>query len=254
MNLASLLLQADAPKWTDVGGFIATSAGVVVTFAAVLVALFGPRWQANRSQPKLSLSVEPAGLEWTVGEVFGAQPMILLLHNAEGRDTAVDVEVFAYVTSHFKRDDGMPSGHVAVDSEPLVFENPLGSNPVRTASSIPSGFSRKAYWALVGQPGVIAQAFAQEPRDAAANELLAAVAVDPYGRTEVSWMWFGRKYLVDLIVTGSNFDAVYFSGVVESVISEADGERDPGSVGYLWTEQPRRVAPEHWKPPVPSAG
>ena len=98
MNLASLLLQADAPKWTDVGGFIATSAGVVVTFAAVLVALFGPRWQANRSQPKLSLSVEPAGLEWTVGEVFGAQPMILLLHNAEGRDTAVDVEVFAYVT------------------------------------------------------------------------------------------------------------------------------------------------------------
>lgn len=183
------------------------------------------------------------GISWPVGGAFGAQPMMLLLHNAEGRDTARDVEVFAYVAGQITSEEDMPAMHVPADTDPLVFENPLGSNPVRTIGSIPAGFSRKVYWALVGEPRPVAQAFAQDVPNVA-GVVSAAVAVDPYGRTEVPWMDFQAAYVVDLIVTGSNFDALYFSGVFESYMSEAEDAHDGGLVGYTWAKQPEPVAPE----------
>jgi hypothetical protein len=161
-------------------------------------------------------TVEPPGIESTATSSYDyADTMGIILHNADGRDTARDVEVFAYVVSHPTSREWHTD--LPVEMEPLVFENPLGSNMSRTVSSVPPGFYRKAWWVVVGEPAEVTKAFVADDKPQV-EDMSAAVCIDPYSRQGVPWLSTGRAYVVDLIVTGSNFDAVYFSGVFEGIV------------------------------------
>jgi hypothetical protein len=232
--LAAAAAKADSPKWTDVAGFIATSAGVLVTLAAVLVALFGPRWQATRLVPRMSVTLETHNISWGVKHGDGYRDALALyLHNETGQDTARDVEVF--VSAEAKLDDGSLS--IAADGEPLVFHNPLSGEQPRTVSNVPSGFNRKVRWCLVGEPTHLSQTFGRTTLPLEVNQLdaIAAVYVDPSSRDDVGWMLPGLNYAVTFIVTGSNFDAVYFDGIFGGKL-DADGQY----ASYEWIEAPKQ--------------
>jgi hypothetical protein len=85
---------ASDPNWTDIGGFVAAAVGVIITFGAVLVALFGPRYNAWRRRPKLGVKSEPSTVSWSPYGSIPAHVMYLSIHNEDGSDTARDVEVF----------------------------------------------------------------------------------------------------------------------------------------------------------------
>jgi hypothetical protein len=233
---AAAAAKADTPKWTDVAGFIATSAGVLVTLAAVLVALFGPRWQARRLMPSMTITLEAHSMSWAVKQGDGYRNALgFYLHNETGQDTARDVEVF--VSAEGKLDDGSLS--IAANGEPLVFHNPLSGEQPRTVSNVPSGFNRQVRWCLVGEPTHLGQSFGRTtlPLELEYLDAVAAVYVDPSSRNDVAWMLPGVRYAVTFIITGSNFDAVYFDGIFGGKL----GTNDHGQfAAYEWIEAPKQ--------------
>jgi hypothetical protein len=80
------------PMWTDIGIFVATGVGVIVTFAAVLVALFGPGLRRSRRRPIVTLTSPEPWIKIDLTDPDPADPaslvlMRLTLHNKRGRDT-----------------------------------------------------------------------------------------------------------------------------------------------------------------------
>jgi hypothetical protein len=237
VNVALLALQAgqpEEPKWTDVAGFFATSAGVAVTLIAVLVALFGPRWQTKRSRPNLRIEAQPpgVGVPYDLDSVVGLQ---LLLRNDVGRDTAREVEVFASVVSH---DDPDCVEDVVVEYESLVFENPVGGNTTPTSATVPAGFARPVWFALIGTRKAASAGFVFDVDDREASDLGAAITIDPYARHGMPWLRTDRNYEAKLVVTGSNFDALTFAGTLRGAIRPepiVDGGPLVDVVEFRWT-------------------
>lgn len=237
----SLFSVAESPKWTDVASVIVASVGVVATLAAVLVALFGPRYHARRSRPMLSLVAHPPGMGLAVEFDDSAEAMQLLLRNRPGQDTARDVEIFASVSA--EREDGA-STEIVVEYEPLVFENPLGSNGSRTSGTVPAGFSRPVWFALVGQRQAVARAFTVDAAPEQAHDVGAAVTIDPYVRSWMPWLEPQVNYDVKLVVTGSNFDAVTLGGRLRGEFGQEPVDDSGATVKVIvfeWTEEPRQI-------------
>jgi hypothetical protein len=70
------IVNQSGPSWVEI-------AGVVATFLAVLVALFGRQLYESRRRPKLTLSPYPETYTTTVG--LDSVPMNLKLHNERGK-------------------------------------------------------------------------------------------------------------------------------------------------------------------------
>jgi len=260
MTVVLLAVQAgqpEDPKWTDVAGFIATSAGVVVTLLAVLVALFGPGWQTKRRRPKVTLRVDPNSgplpVPINISERY-ARDMRLLIENDPGQDTALDVEVFVTIVGDPGKDDsGFEYFEGVTEAEALVFDNPELGGPLRDTSTVPAGFSRPVWFALVGP---IDTAFVgvglrwSGPEDSEAVRLTkrddlracAIVTTADANRGPAPVLLLEHGYTVHLIVTGSNFDAQHYVGRVKG--SYENGEMSD-YVDYEWIQPPTRTT----KPP-----
>ena len=187
--------------------------GVVVTFLAVLVALFGQQFHAWRRQPRLTLTPDPDSYATAVG--LGGVPMNLRLHNERGRDTARDVEIFVTVATREIGQQGVPSMTVATDAN-LNLDDPAAEGPGRATTTVPSGHSRNVNFAVVG---------VLEDEHGKLTDRWAYLALYPPRFAEASWLVFGVDYAATLVVTGSNFDAITYRGNLAFSETDEDGVR-----------------------------
>jgi hypothetical protein len=111
---------------------------VLITFLAVIVALFGPAWRAYRRRPLLSL-----GIEYDRVPMGAPVPMVhLTVTNHPRKETATDVEV--YVLSMRAPPQNMTRGahydFAISPRRPLRWSEPL-DNPA--SQTVPAGFTRR---------------------------------------------------------------------------------------------------------------
>jgi hypothetical protein len=201
--------------WTDVGIFFATSAGVVVTVCAVLVALFGPGWDRRRRRPVVTLSTVYRSRSTRVSDT---DPFCLRLHNKTGCETAREVEVFAEVTFPV---EGGGLGVVAEQAN-LNFDNPTDDGPGRSTASVPAGFSRDVNLAVLDEAEFVDL---DDTDDHERRRLrVAYLALYPKRLVRTAGLHENRTYEVGITVTGSNFDAVRYVGhlAFSDVISDGD--------------------------------
>jgi hypothetical protein len=196
--------------------------GVVLTLAAVLVALFGPAWRAKKRRPKLSLSATDVVHEaWNADMVDDLTEGFLLLEAAKGKDTAEDVEVHVSVAKPLFK-GSLPMR--VRQSRRVCFDSFTESEDGEPRSNVPSGFVRRIPWAAVGHYRTL---WALVPKgelppgapDAAEyyEDNTALLNLHPRNKRTVAALdtLFGGTYYVHVTVTGSNFDALNYSGVVD---------------------------------------
>lgn len=226
-----------APQWTDIAGFWAPLAGVVVTFLAVLVALFGPDWRRKQRSPRVMLEAESPwhGINIPSGSVY---EFGLFIKNSTGRDTAHDVEVF--VSAYARQEDGghfpVNRGHFPVNRGQLTYGHIQGSNERPLSAAIPAGFSRHVLLAAMGAPDAV-QGKLAGVRDPVPRESWAALAVDDRG-THSCWLDTRYEYRIELVIIGSNFDALTYHG---TLAFEDPDEKNPYS-RVRWTALPSLAA------------
>jgi hypothetical protein len=208
------IVNQSGPSWVEI-------AGVVATFLAVLVALFGRQLYESRRRPKLALSPYPETYTTTVG--MDSAPMNLKLHNERGKDTARDVEVFVTVESVPAK--GAPGWTPASDIN-LNFDDPEADGPGRSTTTVPSGHSREVNFAVV-------QVLTDEHGRPTDQWGYLAVYPPRFAKNRV--LFSGHKYTATLVVTGANFDAITYRG--ELAFSE---EREAGVLlrSLRWSKPP----------------
>jgi hypothetical protein len=180
------------------------------TVAAVLAALFGPRvieWERSRRKtPRLSAN-QPNDFAVTANEQFDSG---IELSNAPGRDPALDVEVFFTIWSdEYEHEEA--TRNLGMRATPAYLQL------LTTVTRINPGFLRKVPFVRLSY-----------------NPHGDSVAVgDWVPGTARADIFVGRRYIIEIAVTGSNFDAVYFSGhaTVEAVTIGDDEE----GVSFRWT-------------------
>lgn len=203
--------EAD-PTWTQVGQFWVSLVGVVVTFGAVMVALFGQRWHASRKRPKLTLRVDQVSSAWPRGSDSSATTMWMRLVNAAGRDPAHDVEVFVSMAGKVA-DPEVPGGvafDILAEDEALAFGSPMRGRAEETRATVPAGHSRWLAFADVGEPVSLARK--AKVMAMHVDEERARLCVDSPDEPLVPWLDFDVDYTVEIVITGSNFDALRFRG------------------------------------------
>ena len=173
------------------------------TVAAVLAALFGPRiieWErSTRKTPRLTVK-EPNDFAAKTSEQVDSR---VELSNAPGRDPALDVEVFLTVWS-----DEYESGET-------LRAIPVHLRPLATIPRINPGFLREVNFVRLKPGG-----------DGAVGDWLPGVASGD--------IFVGGRYIIELAVTGSNLDPVYFSG--HATIDAVTTDDDDG-VSFRWTRK-----------------
>jgi hypothetical protein len=203
-------MKSSGATWTDVGIFWATLGGVIVTFLAVLVALFGPRLQERWKRPKIT--VDSIGGMQARSELW---PLVvrLMLCNQQGRDTARDVEVFASLT----RD-----GAIVADQATLDFEDPttIGSSG-RSVATVPPGFAREVSLLVL------------EPVWDSEGWLRAGTVA--FFRPGTVVLRDQATYKVLIAVTGANFDAVHYVGHFRLDV-DFDADEVPTSIEFQWID------------------
>jgi hypothetical protein len=232
------MATAADPSWTDIGIFWATLGGVIATFAAVLVALFGQRLHQWRRRPQITVTSDPPSmgirvdpdskLVWTPS----ASVLRLRLHNEPGRDTARDVEVFVDAVAQV--------GFVtfeAADSANLNFDDPTDDDgPGRSIATVPSGYSRRVNFAVLMRGGDQDVHNEDEARNMKIkHEAWGYLAVYPPSLTAGSTLHDNASYDVRITVTGANFDAISYRGVVAF---EDEEDTDLGPLKYLTWKEP----------------
>lgn len=249
--LRLLLAPSSAAPWTAEAQFWVTVMGVFVTVAAVLVALFGPQWHAARLRPQLSLKVDKTSVEWAVGSSGSAVTFWLRLANARGRDTARDVEVFVSTAAEVPEQES-PTGVgyvIPAEDEPLLFGTPMSGRAEEQRVTVPAGHSRWLAFADAGEPGEVAAAVGADMsalmrlawRSGVDEEQpRARLRVDAPGEPVVPWLGFGVTYPVEIVVTGSNFDALRFRGEFGSRWGQDEGLGE--TVWCGWVAEPSPVA------------
>jgi len=215
--------------WTDEWTFIATAAAAAVTFLAVLVALFGPAFQQRWSRPEIAVEPSSPAFQVTVSD----RPAVvrLLIANKRGRDTARDVEVFAYATRPITETTQVqgvtfpPGGSAVVaDQANLNFDDPRADRPGRSTASIPSGFAREVNFATVAP---------MDDVDSQGRRGAGRLALYPTDRAETAILREETKYSIWITVAGSNFDAVTYLGHLLLYISKGVGGE---SIEASWTD------------------
>jgi hypothetical protein len=208
----------DAYDWLTLS---VVAASALATTLAVIVALFGPRWQERRTRPLLRLRADS---DWD-GDCRGVAPVHdgyhIVLSNERGRATArgieVRIDVFGFMSS--AQDLTGPDG----DDLPLPLVedgrlNFLGSDGSlgRGTGSVPPGASRRVYLLRVGYaPAIFATWVAT--RSAARPEgdlsrFCGAWATYPARTDALGWIASGDEYEVILTLMGDNLDAASYAG------------------------------------------
>jgi hypothetical protein len=200
------LVEDGGPNWTEKGIFWATVAGVTVTFSAVLVALFGRRWDESRKKPKLRLTAGPDRMASTADSP-NVVVRNLSLHNEEDRDTARDVEVFVSADARTRFEY-----FIAADGDTLNFDDPLSQRSGRSTATVPPGYSRRVPFAVIIPPQSTAVIPPSRPL---ATTSWAQLAVYPRDKMGDARLYDGVVYSVRVTVTGSNFNAITYRGELE---------------------------------------
>jgi hypothetical protein len=185
----------DVVDWTALAVAFCAALGTV---GAVLVALFLPRVEERRRRPRLTLSVEPHGGVGIVLGRGGAAELRLRIHNARGKQMAREVEV--HVISWAETPE---LTQVAAEDEPLQIDNPFRGAET-TVTSVAPGHSRSVSFAVL-----------DEMLEDQSLRYCGYFGIAPRERMGKSRMEPGRAYNTYLAVTGSNFDAIFYRGVLE---------------------------------------
>jgi hypothetical protein len=198
---------------------IATAFGTV---GAVFVALFGQQWHQWRNQPSLTVLVGEGR-----SASFSDLSVSVRVTNAQGRDTAETVEAFVTISwvggIAYVADDQLPIGARAETAR---------TEP----SSIPSGFARRVWLVRVVPPKRL------EPRqahhdagDEEEEDELHLPTVEFFGGGGFT---ADAEFIVKLIVTGSNFDAIAFLGKFRvGAVDKGEGHMTT----FWWTEAPKQI-------------
>jgi hypothetical protein len=216
---AQLQSVTSKPNWTQVAGFWVALGSALVTFGAVMVALFGERIRAVWSRPNVTLTIDPtsdAVVPINISETRNVYGNRLLVTNERGRDTAQDVEVFVSITND--PDEREEHGYSELISGALVFDSPWGAD-ARAISSVPAGFARPVWFALIGPVHAVADvvqidvnAFVTAARHCGVDDTAAVgITVEPAvaGHAD-AWLRPDSGYHAKFVVTGSNFDAIHY--------------------------------------------
>jgi hypothetical protein len=176
----------------------------VATAAAAGVALYLPRFEERRRRPRLTLSVEPERGISMILPGSSSDVIRLRLHNACRKHMARDVEVrvVAWAETAEQTD-------VAAEDEPLVVGNPF-RGPHTTMTSVAPGHSRTIALATLD--------WDEHPEGGGPGGYL---CTGPRRTTDrFSRMVPDRLYTIYLVVTGSNFDALFFRGVLGFAVEQ----------------------------------
>jgi hypothetical protein len=185
---------------------------------------------------------DPGGLGFARGQKF-VGTMRLRLYNEAGRDTARDVEVF--VTAHGRAvHDGEAVTLLIADEENLNFDSPIDGGPGRSTATVPSGYSRRVYFAILGsQSGIEAKLspIMLEPQDGDSGEPWGALAIYP-ARQAKAMFDASSEYYIEIVVTGSNFDALTYQGTIGFRDDSEEVQEAPvPTVTLQWLEGPNLI-------------
>jgi hypothetical protein len=227
----------------DSGDVIALVVGLITalaTAAAVIVALFGPRWAEARRRPRLVLITRRDERRQFSGDMLQsghpADFPTLLVSNEVGRDSAREVEVFAHVGHRVA-----PGVHIGVVSrENLVFGDPRVVSTPASVTHVPAGFARELYFLLAGSRREVMRCFGGviSSYDTVGDTAATALLVHPLSSETLRWVDAG-EYSVTFLITGANFNAVRY--VAQFRVSEwSDSEGDP-VIGFRWLRGPERL-------------
>lgn len=242
-------------EWANVIVGAGAAAG---TIGAVLVALFGPAWREKRRRPSLQLVVEDHDVMTLYDAAAAGRekpddgPAINVV-NATGKDVARDVEVLATVLMPYE-EEGEELPIPLVERETLLFNSPSRRSRDEWQTRVPPGFGRRVYFVLLGARAELFHSFravedvtSREWKDVGQN---AALAAYPPTRDNMFWLADG-EYIVELEVTGANFDALSYRGrfAIETdemgelrlADDEAESLERATSVKFTWVESPKLI-------------
>lgn len=235
----------DTLDWLLFGAGLLTA---LTTLAAVFVALL-PMLRQSRRRPQLQLGTSEA-FEWRaeLGPLSDRVQVVppVWVTNSAGKESAQEVEVFVTVGEAVGPDNLV---HLNLASrQNLSFRDPLdGSGSVPTAH-IPSGFSREiSFLCFGGSEALLARWLAPAlPMDSGAPaDRFAVVAIHPVRRDNMVWIGPGI-YSTSFHITGSNFDAMLYTGrfKIEQVEREVDGETG-AEMSFKWLVRPKLYQHPH---------
>jgi hypothetical protein len=259
--LAALDVNVQNDFWS-IAAAIATMVAAGGTLAAVGAALFLPGWRAKRTRPKLTLSAEFP--QWQqlydakdVNPVVMDGPQILLA-NEPGRETARGVEVLASV---YEQPRGVGPNGEKFGAITQFIDVPLNHNANdgaygRPYTNIGPGATRRVYFARIGEPEHIYDSWYRAPTESTVAfdlDWCGAWATYPARRDELHWIETGVEYIVELLVTGDNFDAFRVRGLIQFERSDWSEEpigteaAHPIFTRITWTETLEKVT-DHIEP------
>ena len=205
---------------------VGTWATVVAVVIALFGALFGPpvhEWyRRKRRQPEIHIIHQDYP-----GITLGPNPATIDIEikNAEDRDRAENVEAFITVKSDelFGYITGYPEEvTVLVEKGILLLHG-------QQVSSINPGFGRSVQLATVKSP----QELVKRAECGHWNAAFTGLGRNPEYRAPLG---FDVRYKLEVVVTGSNFNAAYFHG--QACIHEVASLRDDQEeVAFDWTEE-----------------
>jgi hypothetical protein len=240
---------ADKPNWTEVAGFWATLAGVIATFGAVLVALFGQRLRASWSRPKIALTIDPSSddvVPINISETDNVYGNRLLVTNERGRDTAKEVEVFVTIAND--PDERQARSYRELISGALVFDSPWAAD-ARAISSVPSSFARPVWFVVAGPVRAVSKvvqidvdAFLMAAHHCKVDDsATAGITIEPAvaGHAD-AWLLPASHYDVEFVITGSNFDAIHYKARIRLDFEDTELSR---YFKLNWLTPPTRYTP-----------
>lgn len=125
-----------ARDWIDYVALVAAVFAALGTVGAVVVALFGPRWQARRRRPALYVRSLPPSMSQSrprgpLGNDSPATEFTVELGNRAGRDTGRDVEIFLSYARAVSPHGLAIAGDVARPSAPHAIPSPKSARSIR---------------------------------------------------------------------------------------------------------------------------
>lgn len=161
----------------------------------------------------------------------------LRIVNEPGREPARDVEVFVTLTHH----DRFRWPHTYAEQQNLLLSNPLHGAGL-TVSHVPPGFSRRVMIAVLGDPDYLQSRFRSGRRAPVETDEIAGLAgVAGLTTGQAPVLRSGQDLDVELVVTGSNFDAQTWSVKIRLDRVADDWAGDGGACFRTilsWTQQP----------------
>lgn len=245
--------------WVDYATFGAAAAAALATFCAAWVALFGVRWQAKRSSPRVSLTTPDEIEVPLMANAREAESGLYVdVMNQAGRDTARDVEVYIRPVSRFS--PNVPEFASRNDDAPLRNVNlgvPLDGSIGLARTDIPAGVTRRVALFSVGHPAKILEETGPSEMTGFGDEYVASHGLDhfavaalslaPAKRNQMFWLGAGLSFGVELVVAGSNFDAVRYYGAFTVERDHAELPEEEGHPGYA-------IYRAHWVQPLRREG